>query len=256
MSRMDRYYKVEEKTKRRTSQNQELYQKIYDMGEYSNIEGIATIDKSNEVDITKVKNMLKNREEYQKQKDLKFNKEVETPKVEEIEVEDDRSYDIRDILKKAKINKPETEEYKSLDNINYQIIKELKEKNMKKEEENELKEMIDTISNTSKLNKLSDQELGLDMFSDLKSENNTIADKEAIRKILDEVKKEKTSELKTDIDKSFFTSSLNFGKKDFEKLAEITKKTKKKSTIVNVFVYIIVICISALLIYLIYSLIK
>ena len=106
MSRMDRYYKVEEKTKRRTSQNQELYQKIYDMGEYSNIEGIATIDKSNEVDITKVKNMLKNREEYQKQKDLRFNKEVETPKIEEIEVEDDRSYDIRDILKKAKINKP------------------------------------------------------------------------------------------------------------------------------------------------------
>lgn len=255
MSRMDRYYKVEEKTKRRTSQNRELYQKIYDMGEYSNIEGIATIDKSNEVDITKVKNMLKNREEYQKQKDLKFNKEVETPKVEEIEVEDDRSYDIRDILKKAKINKPEKEEYKSLDNINYQIIKELKEKNMKKEE-NELKEMIDTISNTSKLNKLTDQELGLDMFSDLKSENNTMADKEAIRKILDEVKKEKTSELKTDIDKSFFTSSLNFGKKDFEELSEMTKKPKKKNIIVNVFVYIIVICISALLVYLIYSLIK
>lgn len=256
MSRMDRYYKVEEKTNRRTSQNQELYQRIYDMGEYSNIEGIATIDKSNEVDITKIKKMLKNREEYQKQKDLKFNKKVEIPKVEETKIEDDRSYDIRDILKKAKINKPENEEYKSLDNINYQIIKELKEKNMKKEEEKELKEMIDTISNTSKLNKLTDQELGLDMFSDLKSENNTIADKDAIRKILDEVKKEKTSELNTDMDKSFFTSSLNFGKKDFEELSEINKKPKKKNIIVNIVVYIIVICISALLVYLIYSLIK
>ena len=29
MSRMDRYYKVEENSKRRTSQNQDLYQKIY-----------------------------------------------------------------------------------------------------------------------------------------------------------------------------------------------------------------------------------
>jgi hypothetical protein len=256
MSRMDRYYKVEEKTNRRTSQNQDLYQKIYDMGEYSNIEGIATIDKSNEVDITKIKKMLKNREEYQKQKDLKFNKEEELPKIEETKIEDDRSYDIRDILKKAKINKPENEEYKSLDNINYQIIKELKEKNMKKEEEKELKEMIDTISNTSKLNKLTDQELGLDMFSDLKSENNTIADKDAIKKILDEVKKEKTSELNTDMDKSFFTSSLNFGKKDFEELVEVNKKPKKKNIIINIFAYIIVIGISALLVYLIYSLIK
>lgn len=255
MSRMDRYYKVEENSKKRTTQNQDLYQRIYDMGEYSNIEGIATIDKSNEVDITKVKNMLRNREEYQKQKDLRFNK-IETPKIEVEEIEDDRSYDIRDILQKAKINKPENEEYKSLDNINYQIIKELKEKNMKKEEEKELKEMIDTISNTSKLNKLTDQELGLDMFSELQSENNTIADKESIRKILEEVKKENTQELKTDIDKSFFTSSLNFGKKDFEELSEMTKKPKKKNNIIRVLIYIVVLCISALLIYLIYSLIK
>lgn len=255
MSRMDRYYKVEENSKKRTTQNQDLYQRIYDMGEYSNIEGIATIDKSNEVDITKVKNMLRNREEYQKQKDLRFNK-IETPKIEVEEIEDDRSYDIRDILQKAKINKPENEEYKSLDNINYQIIKELKEKNMKKEEEKELKEMIDTISNTSKLNKLTDQELGLDMFSELQSENNTIADKESIRKILEEVKKENTQELKTDIDKSFFTSSLNFGKKDFEELSEMTKKPKKKNNIIRVLSYIVVLCISALLIYLIYSLIK
>lgn len=255
MSRMDRYYKVEENSKKRTTQNQDLYQRIYDMVEYSNIEGIATIDKSNEVDITKVKNMLRNREEYQKQKDLRFNK-IETPKIEVEEIEDDRSYDIRDILQKAKINKPENEEYKSLDNINYQIIKELKEKNMKKEEEKELKEMIDTISNTSKLNKLTDQELGLDMFSELQSENNTIADKESIRKILEEVKKENTQELKTDIDKSFFTSSLNFGKKDFEELSEMTKKPKKNNNIIRVLIYIVVLCISALLIYLIYSLIK
>lgn len=255
MSRMDRYYKVEEKSKRRTTQNQDLYQKIYDMGEYSNIEGIATIDKSNEIDITKVKNMLKNREEYQKQKDLNFNKKIEEP-IEVEEIDDDRSYDIRDILKKAKINKPDNEEYKSLDNINYQIIKELKEKNTKKEEEQELKEMIDTISNTSKLNKLTDQELGLDMFSELKSENNTIADKESIKKILEEVKKANTKELNNDIDKSFFTSSLNFGKKDFEELSEMTKKPKKKNNIIRVLIYIVVLCISALLIYLIYSLIK
>ena len=107
MSRMDRYYKVEENSKRRTSQNQDLYQKIYDMGEYSNIEGIATINKSNEVDITKVKNMLKNREEYQRQKDLRFNtNRIEPETIETYEYEEyDRVYDIRDILEKSKVNK-------------------------------------------------------------------------------------------------------------------------------------------------------
>jgi len=258
MSRMDRYYKVEENSKRRTSQNQDLYQRIYEMGEYSNIEGIATINKSNEVDITKVKNMLKNREEYQRQKDLRFNtNKIETEKIETYEdEEDDRVYDIRDILEKAKVNKPENEEYKSL-NINYQIIKELKEKNDKKDEE-ELKEMIDTISNTSKLNKLSDKELGLDMFDDLKSENNTtIADRESIRKILDEVKKEEKQEnTNTNIDKSFFTSSLNFGKKDFEELSELTSKKQKKHTLRNILIFIGILAVCSIIILIIFNLIK
>ena len=51
---------------------------------------------------------------------------------------------------------------------------------------NDLEEMIDTITNTSKLNKLSDNELGLDLFSDLKSkENTTIESRDSIRSILE-----------------------------------------------------------------------
>ena len=45
MSRMDRYNKEVENS--RSSKNKDLYKNIYEFGEYSNIEGIATIDKSN-----------------------------------------------------------------------------------------------------------------------------------------------------------------------------------------------------------------
>ena len=259
MNRMDRYYKVEEQSKRRTNKNQDLYKNIYESGEYSNIEGIATIDKSNEVDITKVKNMLKNREEYQRQKEMKSfrQEEVEVPSYEIFETGEDKVYDIRDILEKAKVNKPE-EEHKSLDNINFEIIKELKEKNNKKDEE-DLKDMIDTIAHTSQLNKLSNQELGLDIFDDLKSENNTvIQDKDSIREILEQAKKndEKKEVTDTGLDKSFFTSSLNFGKKDFDEVQELSKKVKKNHTMIKVLLFIIILVVTAVAIYLVYNLIK
>ena len=132
-SRMERYYKPESKTKRRTVANQELYRKIYDISEYSNIEGIATIDKANEIDITKVKNMLKNREEYQRQKDLRSLIYKEEPKVQHIETmdsfEEDRIYDISDALLKAKQeNKENSEKYRNLGNTNYNILKSLQVK--------------------------------------------------------------------------------------------------------------------------------
>ena len=118
--------------------------------------------------------------------------------------------------------------------------------------------MIDTISNTSKLNKLSDKELGLDMFDDLKSENNTtIADRESIRKILDEVKKEeKLENTNTNIDKSFFTSSLNFGKKDFEELSELTNTKQKKHTLRNILIFIGILAVCSIIILIIFNLIK
>ena len=68
-TRMDKYYGRQSNStnaKSRSKRNKDLYSEIYTYGKYSNIEGIASIDNANEVDITKVKEMLKNRENYQK----------------------------------------------------------------------------------------------------------------------------------------------------------------------------------------------
>lgn len=259
MSRMDRYNK-ENKTNLRSNKNQELYKNIYELGEYSNIEGIATIDKSNEVDITKVKNMLKNRENYQQQKEIRelSKKEVEAPKYDFYDIdENDKVYDIRDILTKAKVNKP-TEENKSLDNVNFEILKELKDKHDHEEEKENVHEVLDEISNTSKLNKLSDSDLGLDMFSDLQA-NTMVESKEAIKALLDEVKqKEEEKKVNTtaNLDKSFFSTSLNFATDDFEELKDLKKNVKKNNHLVRILVYIILLAVAAAIIYFVFNWIK
>lgn len=260
-SRMERYYKPESKTKRRTVVNQELYRKIYDISEYSNIEGIATIDKANEIDITKVKNMLKNREEYQKQKDLRTLIYKEEPKVQHIETmdsfEEDRVYDISDALIKAKQeNKEQPEKYRNLGNTNYNILKSLQVKKELKEHPKE-----DVISNTRVLNELTDNTLSLDLLGDLKSNTVTIAgNKTSIQQLLEQAKEEEIRKneqtRKQELDKSFFTSSLNFGKDDFEEVNNMVKKKSKNGLVMKVGLVISLISITIGIIALVYLLIK
>ena len=260
MSRMDRYYKNETLSSgKRTARNQELYNKIYEDSEYSNIEGIATIEKNNEVDITKIKNMLKNREDFPSQKEFRnySPKEIKEPTYEKFDQEEDRVYDIRDILNKAKTNKTE-EKYQSIQDFNLDYLRKMKE--TKKESNLGLGEMVDTITNTSKLNKLSDHELGLDMFEDLKSKENTIIEgKDSIRSILEEAKKndlKKQENTSANLDKSFFTSSMNFTDDDFEQIAELNKQMKKNSITIKILIFIVIVAITAGAIFLFFHFLK
>ena len=157
-SRMERYYKANS-PKKRSQLNQSLYRDIYEDCEYSNIEGVAMIDKNNEIDITKVKKMLKNREDYKRQKEYrnlitKKEEVKENMSTEFINDDDKKSYDIMDVLKEAKEKNDDLDDrYLSLDNTNYKILKELKiEKESKKDDKSdgeELKDLINTITNTS-----------------------------------------------------------------------------------------------------------
>ncbi len=258
---MDRYYKNDTTNlKKRTSRNQQLYDSIYEDNNYSNIEGIATIDKSNEIDITKIKNMLKNRDDLSPKRELsKYDdKKFEFPKLENFEEETDRVYDIRDILTKAKTNKEE-EKYQSLKDLNMDFLKEMKEQ--KKKNEPNLGDMVDTITNTSKLNKLSDHELGLDMFSDLKSNDNTvIGAKDSVRAILEEAKKndlaKKQENTSANLDRSFFTSSMNFTDDDFEQIAELNKQVKKNNVTIKILIFIVIVAITAGAIFLVFHFLK
>lgn len=258
MSRMDRYYNNSVVTKR-TSRNRELYKTIYEDSEYSNIEGIATIENPGEIDITKIKNMLKNRNDFSSNREFKSYVPKEVPKYDTSLQDEDRVYDIRDILNKAKSNKA-TDKYHNLDQQNIEILRELKQKSRNIRPTDDLDEMIDTITNTSKLNKLSDHELGLDMFEDLKSNDNTIIDgKDSIRTILEEAKRQelqKQEKTETNLDRSFYTSGLSFNEEDFEQMEELKKSVKKTNTLLRILLFIIILVVAIGIVMLIFNLLK
>lgn len=254
MSRMDRYYENNYAEKKRSRMNQDLYRSIYKSDEYSNIEGIATMDKTNEIDISKIRGMLKSREEYNSQKayrDLFKKAEEVLPQNDNINEEEYKNYDIRDILEKVKQEKQADEKYRSIDNTNYNLLKELKIQDRKREiEENEeeLKELINTITNTSVLNKMGDQELSLGLLGDLKSTDNTISDSKSIKKILEEAKSKELEETNTN---SFYTKGLNFSKKDLEsyEVSMIDKRRKRNIKIVVACIILMVAIAIGIMIY-------
>ena len=247
-SRMDRYYKNELVTSGRSSKNKSLYEQIENLENYTNIEGVATIEKTNEIDISKVQEMIKNREEYKRKRQLKSILHEEEAKLDEVpdEIEEPKNYDIKELLSKMENDVSKSDKPRSLDKEQIETLKSLNQKqkyNIEKEEE-ELKELINTISSTKAL---ADLDVGL--LDDLKSDT-MVGDASSIKKILEEEKKEKTLEdTNTEIDKSFYTSSFGFTKKDFEELKNINHTIKKsnKFIIILLIIFIILMATGAVL---------
>ena len=249
---MERYYKKETQGNSRTKRNTRLYNSIYSYGKYSNIEGIASIDNTNQIDITKVKKMLETREKYQAERKYRrlTNEEnvvQELPKVRSRYNEEDRTYDIMDVLNKAREKKEPDDKERVLSKTSYDVLKnlDLKRKNSVKDYDNEddLKDMIQTISNTSMLNKLDDADLAADMFSDLKghNEDTQVGNLNNIKELIEENKNNEKKKEQT-MDNSFFTSNLKLKKKDF---VEYGEEEKKGSVFKTIFVTILILGIIA-----------
>lgn len=241
-SRMERYQeKVERSTK-----NEDLYRSIQDTANYSNIEGVVTIDKTNEIDITRVKAMLQNRETYQKRKQYTELVDEDLPAEEQIVEYDynDKNYDIKDVLDKALEDSPQPSENRTLKHTQYNILEKL---NLRAtpEEETALQELIDTIAlrNQEEQNKVV-EEGGL--LDDLKS-NTMVGDPTSIKRIIDDAKEsekklDETKDHGTDLnklDKSFYTTSLGFTDDDFEDIKNLDKSITKHNKLLKVLIILI-----------------
>lgn len=264
-SRMEKYYDKRNVTDRsRRARNKDLYSEIYTYGKYSNIEGIAEIDNANQVDITQVKELLKNRENYQKERTYRrLTGNYDEPKKREPQLTrrfpelEEKNYDIRDVLKEAKENKEPDDKERSLHNTEYNILKniDLKEALEKKnyypiyeDDEDDLKELIKTITNTSMLNKINDADLAADLLSDLKANDTKVGELNNVKELM-EADKAKTREVvrpSADYDKSFFTSSLKLNKSDFVDGDDTPKSKIFNTLIITVLVIIMIICAAIL----------
>lgn len=242
-SRMDRYRKGEVSTSSRSNRNKNLYNTMYSFDRYSNIEGVASMDNANKVDISKVKELIESREKYQRERQYRrLSNEVDDDlsiSRKRYEEDTDRSYDVNDVLKSAKENKEPDNKERVLNNTNYDILKKL---NLKSEgvkddlkQEADLKELIETIANTSMLNKNED----INMFNDLVSDDTKVGDVKDITEFIDN--KEKT------MDDSFFTHSVKIKKADF--VGSTKKGGGIKKFLITIFVLLIIAMIVCFVLY-------
>lgn len=238
-SRMEKYHKNEPKRNSRSNRNKNLYNTMYSFEKYSNIEGVAPIGKSNQIDITKVKELIDSREKYQREKSQRkytVDDISDLPIVRKRYEEDINSnHDVMDVLKNAKEQKETDNKERSLNSTNYDILKKLNLKPKMTPDSNnkeDLKDIIETISNTSMLNKIDDNDLAMDMFKELSSDDTKVGDIKDIKEFTD--KNEKT------MDDSFFTSGVNLKKADF-----IGATEKKSHKVRNFFIVIFILGIIA-----------
>lgn len=223
-SRVNKYRNLNEEESLRSTKNRDIYDTIYSKKDYENVEENVTKLKSNEVNLDKLRELLKK----ESSNDVHIVKKASPVDLPDMELEDDKKYDLRDILSKAKDTKEdEPEKTRSLRNTEYDILKGINIKERIKEEEQkaELKKMIDSVNNTSAINKLNDKELSLNLLSDLEGTTT-----------IEEVKEDND-----DIDKSFYTSSLGFTANDFEELKDINNDIQKDNKIIKVLLVLILV---------------
>ena len=256
---MERYYKKESQGNSRTKRNTRLYNSIYSYGKYSNIEGIASIDNTNEIDITKVKEMLDNREKYQAERRLRRltnedKKVQELPKVQKRYKDDEeRTYDIMDVLTKAREKKEPDDKERVLSKTSYDVLKNIELKrniNRKDYYDGIDDDMVQTISNTNMLNKLDDADLAADMFSDLKgnNEDTQVGNINNLKDLIGDAKRYKEDSNEQTMDNSFFTSNLKLKKKDFAPYDEDENKSSVFKTILVTILILGIIAVVGILV--------
>lgn len=120
VSRMDRYSKGQERSKK----NQSLYDEINALGNYSNIEGVLDISNANEIDINNIKELIANSQGLNTKESIK---KVNPIIKDEKEVEE-KTYDIMDVLNKAKTTHSDKDHrHRNLKKQQYEVLKKLKE---------------------------------------------------------------------------------------------------------------------------------
>lgn len=255
-SRMDRYYSstdnqaISTKSTGRSARNQDLYKKK-DYNIYSSNEMI--IDTNNEVDISKIKNIIKSREDYQRAKSYRSMLNGKNFDLDDVEVEEEtyeeKDYDINTLLQKVKENKNinnEEDKVRKLRNTQYDILSKLdvKSKDKVKTEDaqkEELQDLINTITHK-------ENDTMADLLDDLKGENTTII------KAAEELEKEREltkTQLQATIQKKeqqeaerdFYSDSFTFSKRDFEGFQDLESSVKSNNKLIKVLIFILVVII-------------
>ena len=247
MGRMERYDNSNRSTVRsRTEKNQDLYNDLGRLEKYTTLTDVSKIEA---VELNAAKKNYRTREGYHQIKD--YDIDIEKPKerkeLDEFNFlynDEHKTYDINKVLEEAKElrERDSLEKKRKLHNEKYNIL-ESSEEDLEKfkeetklrhkpiENEEELEELIHTITSKELREEIDKKEVESNdnnsLLSDLMATNvneevlKPIATKIEDSKVEEDTKKldkvkEKTMSLKDEIDKSFYTKSLDLSEEDFE----------------------------------------
>ncbi len=256
MGRMERYDSSNRSTIRsRTEKNQDLYNDLGRLEKYTTLTDVSKIEA---VELNAAKKNYRTREGYHSLKDYDINIEEKPKERKELDEfnflynKEHKTYDINKVLEEAKELREQDalEKKRKLHNEKYNIL-ESSEEDLEKfkeetklrhkpiENEEELEELIHTITSKELREEIDKKESNDNsLLSDLMATNvneevvKPIATKIEDKKIEDDTKKldkvkEKTMSLKDEIDKSFYTKSLDLSEEDFESDDEEEVKPSK-----------------------------
>ena len=244
MGRMERYDNSNRSTVRsRTEKNQDLYNDLGRLEKYTTLTDVSKIEA---VELNAAKKNYRTREGYHQIKD--YDIDIEKPKerkeLDEFNFlynDEHKTYDINKVLEEAKElrERDSLEKKRKLHNEKYNIL-ESSEEDLEKfkeetklrhkpiENEEELEALIHTITSKELREEIDKAESNDNnsLLSDLMATNvneevlKPIATKIEDSKVEEDTKKldkvkEKTMSLKDEIDKSFYTKSLDLSEEDF-----------------------------------------
>ena len=145
-------------------------------------------------------------------------------------------------------------ENRSLRDTQYNILKNI-DLNEEKKSEPDIEK---TLSNMDVINSYNDNELSLDMLSDLKSSGDTVTLKVDDTKLLKEVEEAKNTYdpvEDTGMDKSFYSSSMNFKDEDFEQLKDLQDSIDSNNKLIKILFFILFLIIAGIAAFIIYKII-
>ena len=230
-SRMEKYYHEDLSKMMRTKKNEKLYKEVYGNLE---IDDVPLVDNSDVIDASELNKMITSRGEYQKLKEYELVKEKKKEEVieEEVKKEQKQVYDINEFLTKAKL------ENSKLKDMSIDEVKETQKKEhnfLMDMEASELPKVDDFKFHTKEISKdphvtqiVNTNSLPLDILTDLKPTDDTIVSEPVL---------EQTRKLENDLNKTFYSGSYNFSKKDF--MDEDFKDLEDKHNGLKIFLIVI-----------------
>lgn len=238
ISRMDKYSKNSTNLSR-SEKNKSLYDDVYTNTNYSNM---VVIDDSNEIDISKIKEIIDGEKRKSRStRELKNDSNIYGDIPNLINDYPKKSYDINEVLKEAKSKRDiieEASEKRKIQNYNFKTSEELENELAKtrKVYENLIKEEKELLNIMNTLTNVSEEDIALDMFSDLKPSENTIVTNK-VDKSDDTIT---VKQVKNDEDtREYSTNTFMFSERDFEGARSLRDDVKKTSLFIKILIFIL-----------------